>query len=225
MSYPKLSPAEIRRYRRHQFWTDHGIFREVFYANFHEIAPGLFRSAQPAPWQLRRWQPIHHFDAILNIRDPGKDEPHFRLEQETCEELGIRHLPIPGFGSRDLPQKEALLHFLDRIPTSPPRLLVHCKSGADRAGFISVLLQHERYAVPLAEARKQLRLWPYGHIRHANTGVLDWFFECALAEMVQEPGLTLRQWVEFRYDRERLLQSFRPWYRMDWLTDRILRRE
>ncbi|MEL5849061.1 MAG: protein tyrosine phosphatase [Candidatus Igneacidithiobacillus chanchocoensis] len=220
-----LSPEETRRFRRHQFWTDHGIFRELFYANLHEVAPGLFRSAQPAPWQLQRWQAMHHFDAVLNIRAPAPEEPHFRLEQDTCDALAIRHLPIHGFGSRDLPRRESLLAFLDQIPTLPPRLLVHCKSGADRAGFISTLLLHQRYAVPLGEARAQLRLWPYGHIRHANTGILDWFFTRAVAELAQRPGLNLRTWVATDYDRDEMLRSFRPWYRLDWLTDRILRRE
>ncbi len=220
-----LSRAETRRFRRHQFWTDHGVFRELFYANLHEVAPGLFRSAQPAPWQIRRWQEAHRFDAILNIRAPAPSEPHFRLEQDACDALGIQHLPIHGFGSRDLPRREPLLRFLDQIPTLPPRLLVHCKSGADRAGFIATLLLHQRYAVPLTEARAQLRLWPYGHIRHANTGILDWFFERAVAELTQKPGMSLRSWVEMEYDREEILASFRPWYRLDWLTDRILRRE
>ncbi|MDD3759297.1 MAG: protein tyrosine phosphatase [Acidithiobacillus sp.] len=221
----QLDRAETRRYRRHQFWTDHGIFRELFYANFHEIAPGLFRAAQPAPWQLSQWQAQHHFDAVLNIRAPAPEEAHFRLEQDACDVLGIAHLPIHGFGSRDLPQKDSLLAFLDQIPELPPRLLVHCKSGADRAGFICVLLQHQRYGMPWEEARKELRLWPYGHIRHANTGILDWFFACLQADLRQEPGLTLRDWVATRYDREQMLASFRPWYRLDWLTDRILRRE
>ena len=70
-----------------------------------------------------------------------------------------------------------------------------------------------------------MRLWPFGHIRHANTGILDWFFTCYRHATVARPGLTLRDWIAQDYDRETVLKSFRPWYRLDWLTDRLLRRE
>lgn len=230
MPSTSLSARDYRRFRRHQFWTDHGIFRELFYANFHEIAPGVFRSAQPSPAQLRAWHQQHHFRTVLNIRAPGPHEPHYRLEQDICEQLGIRHLPLQGFGSRDLPARDRLLAALDLFPRIEKPLLIHCKSGADRAGLIAALYTWEVCGWPLEEARRQLRLWPYGHIRHANTGILDWFFvqvrEAAQGQAAQErENFDLRRWVTEDYDREALLRSFRPWYRLDWLTDRILRRE
>ena len=221
----RLLPEERRRYRRHQFWTDHGIFREWFYANFHEMAPGVFRSAQPSPRQLRLWHKRHALRAVLNLRAPAPREPHYRLEQEICDATGMQHIVLHGFGSRDLPEKERLLAAMDLLTELPNPFLLHCKSGADRAGFMSVLYMHLVLEQPIAEAQKQLRLWPFGHIRHANTGILDWFFTSYRLALANEPGLTLRQWVERDYDREALLKSFRPWYRLDWLTDRLLHRE
>ena len=220
-----LRPDERRRFRRHQFWTDHGIFREWFYANFHIIAPGAFRSAQPSPAQLRHWQERYGLRAVLNLRAPAPSEPHYRLEQETCDAMGIEHMVLQGFGSRDLPERDKLLAGMDFLEHLPHPFLLHCKSGADRAGFVSVLYVHLVLKVPIAEAQRQLRLWPFGHIRHANTGVLDWFFICYRRAVETEPDLTLRRWVERDYDRTAVLQSFRPWYRLDWLTDRLLRRE
>ncbi|MHB1280647.1 MAG: protein tyrosine phosphatase, partial [Acidithiobacillus sp.] len=96
---------------------------------------------------------------------------------------------------------------------------------ADRAGFISVLYLHLELGIPLSEAQRQLRLWPFGHIRHANTGILDWFFISYREAAARQPGLTLRDWIKDGYERERVLKNFRPWYRLDWLTDRILHRE
>ena len=220
-----LLPDERRRYRRHQFWTDHGIFRELFYANFHEIAPGVFRSAQPSPVQLRHWQQQHGLCTVLNLRAPAPHEPHYRLEQETCDALGMTHLTLHGFGSRDLPEREKLLAAIEVLDQLPKPFLLHCKSGADRAGFISVLYLHLVLGIPLSEAQRQLRLWPFGHIRHANTGILDWFFISYHDAAARQTGLTLRDWIKDGYERERVLKNFRPWYRLDWLTDRILHRE
>ena len=130
-----LLPDERRRYRRHQFWTDHGIFRELFYANFHEIAPGVFRSAQPSPVQLRHWQQKHGLCTVLNLRAPAPHEPHYRLEQETCDALGMTHLTLHGFGSRGLPERDKLLagiEVLDQLPQ--PFLLMQIRRRAVRCG-------------------------------------------------------------------------------------------
>ena len=52
--------------------------------------------------------------------------------------------------------------------------MMHCKSGADRAGLMAAL-----YLLiakqPAREAVKQLT-WKYGHVKQAKTGVLDAFF-------------------------------------------------
>ncbi len=227
MSQPPASipAAERRRLRRHQFFTDHGIFRELFYANFHRIAPGVFRSAQPSPRQLRRWHARYGIRTVLNIRAPAPHEPHYRLQQEVCDALGMIHLPLHGFGSRDLPRRADLLAAIATLRELEGPLLIHCKSGADRAGFISVLYLHLFAHVPIAQAGRQLRLWPFGHIRHANTGILDCFFESYQRAAAAHPGLSLQDWIEKDYDREAVLKSFRPWYRLDWLTDRLLHRE
>ncbi|MEY2341895.1 protein tyrosine phosphatase [Acidithiobacillus sp. IBUN Pt1247-S3] len=225
MSISSLSPADYRRFRRHQFWTDHGVFRELFYANFHQIAPGVYRSAQPSPAQLRRWHAQVPLRTVLNVRSPAPHEPHYRLEQDICDQLGIRHLPLQGFGSRDLPERERLLAALELFPQLERPLLIHCKSGADRAGLISALYVWQECGWSLEQARQQLRLWPYGHIRYANTGILDWFLAQVAAAGGNAAGFDLRQWVATAYDREALLASFRPWYRLDWVTDRLLRRE
>ncbi len=130
-----LLPDERRRYRRHQFWTDHGIFRELFYANFHEIAPGVFRSAQPSPVQLRHWQQQHGLCTVLNLRAPAPHEPHYRLEQETCDALGMTHLTLHGFGSRDLPERDKLLAGIEVLDQLPKPFL--CTANPGRIGLVS----------------------------------------------------------------------------------------
>ncbi len=220
-----LSAKERQQYRRHQLWNDHGIFRELFYVNFHEVGMGAYRSAQPAPYQLRHWHRRYGLRAVLNLRAPAAHEPQFQLEQEVCDALGMEHVLLHGIGSRDLPRREQFLEAIETLERLPRPFLMHCKSGADRAGFMSVLYSHLQLGQSLEEASAQLRIWPYGHIRHANTGILDWFFTVARRQALQDAHFDLRRWIAEDYDREAILASFRPWYRLDWLTDRLLRRE
>ena len=79
--------------------------------------------------------------------------------------------------------------------------MMHCKSGADRAGVMSVLYMHFRKGLPISEAIRQLDL-KFGHVRAGLTGVLDYCFEKYIAEVEplrrlvrglgQEPGLRPR---------------------------------
>ncbi|MEW6612351.1 MAG: tyrosine-protein phosphatase [Pseudomonadota bacterium] len=222
---PLMTPAERLRAHLRVFFVDHGIFRSLFYANFHRVSPRAFRSAQPSPRQLRRWQRRHGIRTVLNIRGSGWHEAHVRLEAEVCDALGVHLESVHGFGSRDLPTREDL----NKLPALFERLeypvLFHCKSGADRAGFLSVLYLHLREGVPLEEARRQLRLLPFGHIKHANTGILDFFFQSYLAYAARHPGTDFLTWVNTAYEREALLRAFRPWYSLNWVTDKLLRRE
>ena len=72
--------------------------------------------------------------------------------------------------------------------------LMHCKSGADRAGIMAVFYRHFRQGRPIREALAQLSP-RYLHVRAGLTGVLDYIFERYLAE--GEPaGLSFLDWVE-----------------------------
>ena len=54
--------------------------------------------------------------------------------------------------------------------------LMHCKSGADRAGLMAALYLLIHRKRPVAEAMQQLS-FRYLHVRQAKTGMLDSFFE------------------------------------------------
>ncbi|MCL9977362.1 tyrosine-protein phosphatase, partial [Klebsiella quasipneumoniae] len=75
---------------------------------------------------------------------------------------------------RGAPHRDRILRLLGIWRSSPGPLLVHCKSGADRAGLASglCLLVEGRTA---AEALRQLS-WRFGHVKQARTGILDAFF-------------------------------------------------
>jgi protein tyrosine/serine phosphatase len=102
--------------------------------------------------------------------------------------------------------------------------LLHCKSGADRAGIMSVLYAHYRLGLPIREAMKELS-FRYLHIKAGKTGVLDYTFERYLAE--GEPmGMSFTEWVESPlYDPPKLKADFRAKWWGQLATDKLLRRE
>jgi protein tyrosine/serine phosphatase len=101
---------------------------------------------------------------------------------------------------------------------------MHCKSGADRAGIMSVLYMHFRKGLPIREAMEQLS-FRYLHIRHGKTGVLDYTFARYLTE--GEPaGMTFIEWVESPlYDPAAMKAEFRTNMWGNILTESVLRRE
>jgi protein tyrosine/serine phosphatase len=103
--------------------------------------------------------------------------------------------------------------------------LLHCKSGADRAGIASVLYLHFRKGEPVDKAMRMLSL-RYGHVKQGKTGVLDYFFEKYL-EHSRTSGLSLIEWAEKHYDPMELRAEFQTkskWW-ANLLVDRILNRE
>jgi protein tyrosine/serine phosphatase len=101
--------------------------------------------------------------------------------------------------------------------------LVHCKSGADRAGLFAALylLVHEGRSA--AEATRQLAP-RYGHFRFAKTGILDAFLERYRTEG-EAKGLSFLEWAERVYDPDALQRSFKPRFWSNLLVDGVMRRE
>lgn len=102
-------------------------------------------------------------------------------------------------------------------------MLMHCKSGADRAGLVSVLFAHLKLGMPIAQAKSQLSL-RFGHIRQADTGILDHFFETYLAYNAVTP-IAFMDWVEQVYNPDDVVRSFSANGWANRLVDSILRRE
>jgi protein tyrosine/serine phosphatase len=100
---------------------------------------------------------------------------------------------------------------------------MHCKSGADRAGLMSVLYMHFRKGQPIEQAKRMLSL-RFGHVRQGKTGVLDYYFDQYLA-LGKPKGLSLLEWTEREYDPDKLKAEFRAQPLADFLVDSILRRE
>ncbi len=216
---PLEGPADRLRAWANMVLVDHGVFRLV-YLNRHRLTDKLWRSAQPAPHQLA-WFAKQGIRTIINLRG-GREHGSWPLQREACERLGLTLVEFKA-RSRGAPERETILKAKDFFDGIAYPALIHCKSGADRAGLVAALYLIVHEGRPVREALSQLSL-RYGHFRFAKTGILDVFFERYLTE--GEPqGLTFLEWAERVYDPDALERDFRPSFWPDLLVDRILRRE
>ncbi len=199
--------------------VDHGIFR-LIYLNLHKVTPDFWRSAQPTPSQIARMA-TEGLKTIVNLRG-GREYGSWPLEREACDAHGIA-LEDFVVRSRGAPDREGLLAAAEFFERLRYPVLVHCKSGADRAGFMAALylIVHEKR--PVSEAIGQLAL-RYGHFRFAKTGILDAFFEMYLRDG-EARGISFLDWVRDHYDADRLDAAFKPGFFSDLLVDKIIHRE
>lgn len=182
---------------------DHLFVRLVF-PNRHRISKKAWRSAQPLPYQLKTAKDLG-IQTIINLRGNANGTT-YRLEKQACQQLGLKFIDYK-LRSRDVPSKEELygLHALFQTVKYP--ILIHCKSGADRAGLASALYLHWVEGVPLEMARHQLSL-RYGHLRNADTGLLDVFLEEYLAFNTRD-SMDLLTWVERYYNPKEIKARFK----------------
>ena len=82
-----LSTPKARRLTvLHYYLMDHAFFR-VWWTNFAQVAPGVFRSNHPSPRRLARYK-AKGIRGVLNLRGADEFSPWI-LEEEACHSLGL----------------------------------------------------------------------------------------------------------------------------------------
>ena len=202
------------------FWDDHAYFR-LMNQNAHWLSPEMARANQPWPFQLKAWK-ARGIRTVLTLRDQPQ-KAHYVLEAAACERLGLKLVNFV-LASREAPTREQVLGAKALFETLQYPCLMHCKSGADRAGVMSVLYAHFRLGQPIVEAARQLS-FRYGHIRHGETGVLDYVFQRYLDE-TRATGESFESWVgRPEYDTQRVKADFTSRWWGTLFTEKLLRRE
>jgi protein tyrosine/serine phosphatase len=214
------TPAGRRRARNELIWADHGFLRMRF-RNLHRISDEMYRANQPSPEHIVRYAKELGLKTILNLRG-ASPKGYYLLEKEACERNGIRLVDFQMF-SRDAPARESVLAARNLFEEIAYPALMHCKSGADRAGVMAVLYMHFREGQPIEKAVEQLSR-KYLHIREGKTGVLDFFFETYLKEGARK-GLSFAEWVAADYDRDQVKARFLKTWKSRLNLDQLLRRE
>ncbi|MCK8784583.1 sulfur transferase domain-containing protein [Roseomonas sp. NAR14] len=205
----------------HALFNDHALLR-LGWRNWGVVESGrVYRSNHPLPWQLDRARRRLGLRTVINLRGTRPGLGSEELSREAAARLGLAHHYAP-FESRGAPHRDRILRLAELFEAVEEPVLLHCKSGADRAGLAAALWLLLR-GRPLAQARAQLSL-RYGHVRQGRTGVLDAFLDRYEAATRAGPKPFL-EWVRDDYDEEALRREFRsrPW--ADALLDKVLRRE
>lgn len=216
---PITSAGQRFRAWSNMLLNDHGLFR-LFYLNLHRVTPELWRAAQPAPHQIERLA-RDGLRTVVTLRG-GREFGCWPLEREACERLGLDLVELTA-RSREAPTAEMVLAARDMFNRIAYPALIHCKSGADRAGYVAALYLILREGRSANEALAQLS-WRYGHWRWSKTGILDAFIE-DFRDTGEAKGLDLVTWVTTVYDPAGLTERFRPGFWSNLMVDRVLRRE
>ena len=185
------------RWRAYLFFHvfDHAFLRWVW-TNWDEVGDGVYRSNQPGPRRVKAWagQGIR---SILSLRGASK-QAFFALEQEAAAKHGLRFETVRLNARAASPRKEFLALFRFFRDLEGPWVM-HCKSGADRAGLASAL-----YVIwsggNIQDARKHLS-WRYLHLDNKNTGICDFILE-QYAHAHGATGVDVESWFENSYNRE-----------------------
>lgn len=213
------SPGGRRNAWLDALFVDHAVLRFVW-TNFHPVVPGrLFRSNHPTPGRIARDVRRHGIRSIVNLRGQtgnGSDA----LSREQAARLHLRFIDIPMRSRAALP-RDILVALVEALETAPQPILVHCKSGADRAGFaaaVFLILQ----GTPADDALRHLSL-RYGHMKTSRAGILG-----ALVRHYRDTAegrIGFAQWARTEYDPAMLSAAAPAAVLQNIVNDRILRRE
>jgi protein tyrosine phosphatase (PTP) superfamily phosphohydrolase (DUF442 family) len=229
-------PPKLRRFEGHILgarmrlaaWfdllvRDFGVVR-LIWKNRKQYAPLGWRSNQPMPRDIA-WAARQGIRSVLNARHDAPNHGGHALAREKAAALGLVYetlVDIPIF-SRMAPPRAHLLALAERLEALPRPLLVHCKSGADRAGFLAAFDRIVTDGAPVRLAKAELSL-RHLHIRSSRAGILDCVFEAYLAAHPDEAKPFL-DWVRDDYDAEALMAGFKAKGLADFVDRFVLRHE
>ncbi len=200
-------------------FVDHAILR-IWWTNFAIVSPGrLYRSNHPTPGNLAAFTRKAGLKSLINLRGQAKNGSD-ALSRDAAARLGLDFYDM-ALESRGAPQKDRIYRLAEIYRTMRGPGLIHCKSGADRAGLAAglfVLID----GGTVKEAMRQLS-FRYGHIKQAKTGILDMFFASYARD--GEGKKPFLDWVRDDYDEAALRAAFKANSIAGFINDKILSRE
>ena len=189
--------------KRHAFWMDHEILRALYH-NQSKLAPGVYRSNQPSPNRIKTWAK-KGIKTIINLRG-ASNQGSYLLELQKCNDLGIKLINYPLYATR-LASSDELIGLGNLFEKINYPILLHCKSGADRAGLASVMYHLMVLDTPFQIARKHLSI-RFLHLKFSRSGILDFMLDTYKKES-KMTGLNFRSWIETKYDPNKLTKIYR----------------
>ena len=202
------TPENRRRAHIYNLWFDHAVLRK-YWTNFFPVAEGVYRSNQPTHERFVKLKAMG-IKSVLNLRGAA-GAAHFLVEEESCRTLGL-HLVNVNLNARTAASSAEILQVIEAFRTIERPFVMHCKSGADRAGFAAAIYLFVIEGRQLAEARKMLSA-KYIHFKWTKTGILDYIFDLYAARN-ERSAISFEDWIATEYDyiavQEEFLQKKKP---------------
>lgn len=130
--------------------------------NFAAVVPGaVYRSAQPDPAELRRYQDLYGIKTVINLRGAEAGQDWYGAETAAAAHLGLTHVDFRMSASTQLSSAEAA-DLITLLKTAEKPVLIHCKAGSDRTGLAAALYLAAIAGTGEEEAERQLSI-RYGH--------------------------------------------------------------
>lgn len=166
-----------------------------------EVVPGaVYRGSQPSPGDLAVLVQDLELRHVLNLRGYREGESWHRAEVAACEKLGIGHTDV-RVRIRDWVAQHEARRFVVLLEEMPKPLLIHCKNGADRAGWgaaVAALLA----GASMEEGLRELSP-AHGHFCSRSRCHLHDFFtyyqDFLDSEQLRHDQGVFRQWIMEEY--------------------------
>jgi protein tyrosine phosphatase (PTP) superfamily phosphohydrolase (DUF442 family) len=186
-------PVKRRWSALHYNLFDHAFLRAVW-TNFFEIAPGVYRSNQPTHRRFEKYAKMG-IKTVINLR--GEDSrAQYLFEEESCRKLGLT-LVNAKLWARNTAPRSKIVAVIDALRAAEKPMMFHCKSGADRAGFVAAMYLLIFENASIEEAKKQLGI-KYIHLDFTKTGVQDYILRVYEARLsLGEIGF--EDWIRTEY--------------------------
>jgi protein tyrosine phosphatase (PTP) superfamily phosphohydrolase (DUF442 family) len=142
--------------------------------NFHTVSAGiLYRSAQLSKSGFKAAVSAYGIKSVLNLRGANAGSPWYDEEIAAAGESGLAHFDYT-LSARRFVTSQQIAEILDIVRRAPKPLLIHCKSGADRAGLVAALYRFAETGASAAEADRELSV-VYGHFPYltSRSGAMD----------------------------------------------------
>lgn len=140
----------------------------IWSGNHHTVAEGqLYRSAQLNGSEFGEEIDAHYIRTVLNLRGPNPTDSWYQEEVAATRAHGAVHYEV-GISAREPVAPEKVEQILAVLRDAPKPILVHCKSGADRTGFVAALYRYaiEGQSAKIAAHELSLR---YGHFPYLTS--------------------------------------------------------
>ena len=155
----------------------------VFYLNRYEVAPGLYRSAQPTPRQLARFaRPGRALAAVVYLARGARTTEPGQLEKEASTGFGLN---LEEFVVRFARCAGSVRPCWRAAGFLPPRsnkpALIHCQVRSGPCRFSYRPCTRWWWRGVGGRGASPATLPRYGHFRYARTGILDRLSSSAIA--------------------------------------------